>query len=93
MFIKQIVNIAKKLPSCRFSTSHNLYQTLGVTEDSSFKEIKEKYVQKSKVMHPDQSSSAFTDEYHRVQQAYKILVNPDQRKKYDLSLGIRSSPW
>jgi DnaJ-class molecular chaperone len=31
------------------------------------------------------------DHYRLIQQAYKVLITPQQRKAYDLSLGIRQS--
>lgn len=42
--------------------------------------------------HPDVSSNT-EDFYQDIQSAYKVLINPDTRKKYDLSLGIQFSSW
>lgn len=44
------------------------------------------------MLHPDQAQDT-SDAYHEIQKAYKTLINPELRKKYDLSLGIRNSEW
>jgi curved DNA-binding protein CbpA len=68
------------------------YELLDVDEGASFKEIKEKYLAKSKMYHPDVSSDT-QNIYQDVQSAYKTLISPNTRKKYDLSLGIQTSLW
>jgi DnaJ-class molecular chaperone len=42
--------------------------------------------------HPDLSKDT-SDLYQQIQAAYKVLINPEARKKYDLSLGIQNSIW
>lgn len=63
-----------------------------MSEGANFKEIKEQYIIKSKIYHPDIAKDT-QQIYHQVQSAYKVLINPDTRKKYDLSLGIQNSLW
>jgi curved DNA-binding protein CbpA len=65
---------------------------LEVDEGANFKEIREKYLVSSKMYHPDISPKA-EDRYYDIQRAYKVLMNPQSRKLYDLSLGIQHSPW
>jgi len=42
--------------------------------------------------HPDLCAKA-EDRYQEIQRAYKVLINVQSRKVYDLSLGIQHSPW
>ena len=39
-----------------FSTIRNHYEVLNLTMEASFEAIKEKYIQKSKIYHPDSST-------------------------------------
>lgn len=63
-----------------------------MAEGASFKSIKEQYILKSKIYHPDVAKDT-QQVYHQIQSAYKVLSSPDSRKKYDLSLGIQNSLW
>lgn len=63
-----------------------------MAEGANFKEIKEKYILKSKIYHPDVAKDT-QQIYHQIQSAYRVLISPESRKKYDLSLGIQTSLW
>lgn len=75
-----------------FSGGRSHYEELGVGEGAGFKEVKDSYLLLSKRYHPDVSPQSH-EQYQRIQTAYKVLISPDQRKKYDLSLGISHSLW
>ena len=47
------------------------------------KEIKSAFRKKAKVCHPDVDPNAKA-EWDRVNKAYQILSDPDQRKRYDM---------
>lgn len=73
---------------------HNLYELIGVEEDASQEEIKKQYRKKALEMHPDkQQNSGLSKEeldlrFVRVQDAYELLSDPMQRKKYDSTLDF-----
>ena len=61
--------------------SKDLYDTLGVDEDASEKEIKDAYRKESKKHHPDAGGDE--EKFKKAADAYAILSNPEKRKQYD----------
>ncbi len=61
----------------------NLYQVLGVTTHATFDAIRKAYRYKAKSAHPDQGGSK--EAWERLQLAYTVLSDPNQRKEYDRS--------
>jgi len=83
-----------RLPSSPFfsrdlATSSNLnkshYETLGVPSSASKKEIRDAYIEKSKLCHPDNDplDSTLHVKFLAVQEAYDILSTDAKRKEYD----------
>lgn len=62
--------------------SEDLYETLGVGEDATDKEIKDAYRDKAKQTHPDKEGGD-KEKFQLVQKAYSILSDPHKRKLYD----------
>lgn len=58
-----------------------LYERLGVETDSDLAEIKKAYRERVLRAHPDRGGDQ--DGFHRLQEAYDILSDPDRRKRYD----------
>jgi len=88
-----IVRISR-LPSSPFfsrdlATSSNLnkshYEILGVPSSASKKEIRDAYIEKSKLCHPDHDplDSTLHVKFLAVQEAYDILSTDTKRKEYD----------
>ncbi|KAL2653936.1 hypothetical protein R1flu_022064 [Riccia fluitans] len=69
------------------------YDTLGLTRDVDEDEIKSSYRKMAKLFHPDvydESKDLLEDgetaesKFIRIQAAYELLMDPDQRRQYDL---------
>ena len=73
----------------------NLYEVLGVPATASTAEIKTRYRYLCHAFHPDKFTAdahrqAAENDFKRINAAYEILSNPDQRQRYD-SANSRSS--
>lgn len=67
--------------------SVNLYRVLGVSEHASSEEIKAAYRRMAKKYHPDAHPGDLDCEkkFQEISEAYSILGNSENRKKYDAS--------
>jgi DnaJ-class molecular chaperone len=92
MMMKPLVPLWRRLQARAVGAFGTHYEQLEVGEGASFKEVREKYLEMSKRFHPDLCAKA-EDRYQDIQRAYKVLIKPQSRKAYDLSLGIHHSPW
>lgn len=60
----------------------NLYETLGINEDATSKEIKKAYKGKAMILHPDRNGGedkGFDD----LKKAYEVLSDNERRARYD----------
>jgi len=76
-------------------TDKNYYEILGVSSDASTEEIKEAYVYKVNILHPDRLVGASErirrqaeDELKLVNEAFTILSNLERRTQYDSTSGL-----
>jgi len=75
--------------------SLNYYDILGISRKASEEEIKKAYFQLARRFHPDHFGrdippsvrDKINDVFDQITKAYKTLINPDSRRKYDLSLA------
>lgn len=65
----------------------NYYELLGISVDSSFKEIKESYRKLQKKYHPDIAGQQGHEHTLLLNEAYNVLMKDDLRKDYDASIG------
>lgn len=73
-----------------FAPGADHYRVLGLNRQAGAEQIKEHYRLLMRLFHPDREESreAWTDVFaSRVNQAYTVLRNPEQRGLYDASLG------
>ena len=72
----------------------SLYTRLGVDSDATQAEIKSAYRNKAKELHPDKNgnSQASSDRFKWINNAYKILSNPQSRRQYDSYAGTEQMP-
>jgi Ca-activated chloride channel family protein len=61
------------------------YAELGLNSSATLPEIKSAYRILARRFHPDVSSTSDAEErFHRIQEAYEVLSDPEQRRAYDL---------
>ncbi|WP_026100881.1 J domain-containing protein [Synechococcus sp. PCC 7336] len=70
----------------------NLYQILAISPEATPEEIKRGYRRLVRQCHPDVAGSDGNDRFRQIQAAYEILSDANERRKYDLSLGLGRSP-
>ncbi|EER17774.1 chaperone protein DnaJ, putative [Perkinsus marinus ATCC 50983] len=66
-----------------------LYRLLGVERDASIGEIRKAYLLRARQVHPDKNpgDSRANESFVKLQRAYTILSDPEQKKRYDESDG------
>lgn len=64
----------------------DFYKTLGLSENATYDEIKKKWLKLSLIYHPDKCDGS-DEMFRKINLAYKVLSNPENRKKYNDSLA------
>ena len=66
----------------------DFYKTLGVTKEATYDEIAKAYRKLARKYHPDLNHAAdAAEKFKDISEAYDVLSNEEQRRKYD---AIRS---
>lgn len=70
------------------NTSLNYYEILGVSKTASNEEIRKAYKAQMKIWHPDLNKSKDASEMSKkINEAKEVLLDPEKRKEYDISLN------
>ena len=65
--------------------SNDFYDILGINKNATKEEIRKSYKRLIIKYHPDKNSNRFApDKFRKIQIAYEVLSNDNDRKKYDL---------
>lgn len=67
----------------------NYYEILGISHDATYEEIKSRYRQLVKSIHPDISGEDSDADMAKINEAYEVLSDKERRHKYDLDIGAR----
>ena len=76
-------------PSRDRPSSH--YETLGLRADATAAEIRDAYRRLARRHHPDQGA-ADAEAMPRINEAYRVLGDPDRRASYDAALRVAPAP-
>ena len=66
----------------------NYYEILGISQNATQDEIKQKYRKLAKEIHPDKSKKNSEEQMSEINKAYEILSNKERRERYDKFLDI-----
>jgi DnaJ-class molecular chaperone len=68
-------------------SSDSYYKILGIEENASQDEVKKAYRKLSLIHHPDKNKNSLDSvaKFHKINEAYETLSDPEKRKMYDLS--------
>ncbi|PON41593.1 DnaJ domain-containing protein [Parasponia andersonii] len=82
-----MIRCCKREVGKRTKTEKNYYELLGVYVDSESQQIKEAYRKLQKKYHPDVAGQKGHEYTLMLNEAYKVLMREDLRRKYDVSIG------
>ena len=67
------------------ASAKDLYDIIGVKKTATQKDIKKKFREKAKLLHPDKNHSPTAEkDFRELAEAYETLSDPEKRKSYDL---------
>jgi curved DNA-binding protein CbpA len=73
-----------------YDPTKDYYKILGLTKQSTEKEIKTSYYKLAKQYHPDVNQGKTSEKFKEMTAAYDILSNPNKRREYDASRSFDS---
>jgi curved DNA-binding protein CbpA len=73
-----------------YDPTKDYYKVLGLTKQSTDKEIKTTYYKLAKQYHPDVNQGKTSEKFKEMSAAYDILSDPIKRREYDASRSINS---
>lgn len=79
---------ARNFHCARLLQQQNHYEVLGVSVSASANDIKKRFFELSKELHPDRNKDTDPEKYQQITAAYTVLSNDSERKKFDSQLGM-----
>lgn len=73
----------------RVQNPPNYYEILGVSHDATPEDIKSRYRQLVKSLHPDVSGKDSDTDMAKINEAYEVLSDKDRRNRYDSDINAR----
>jgi DnaJ-class molecular chaperone len=73
-----------------YDPNKDYYKILGITKQSTDKEIKASYYKLAKQFHPDVNQGKTNEKFKEMSAAYDILSDPVKRREYDASRSLNS---
>lgn len=68
------------------------YEILGLKKNASQDEIKRAYRKLVRQYHPDHHPGTPSEKMQAINEAYAVLSDPQKRREYDLTTGVRVEP-
>lgn len=67
----------------------NHYEILEIRKDASLEQVKNAFIKKSKLFHPDRhhGDQVMNDKFVTINEAYRVLSDPEQRALYNFELS------
>lgn len=66
----------------------NYYEILGISNDATKEEVKQKFRELAKKTHPDKTKEDSEEEMIKLNKAYEVLSDKDRRERYDKYLKV-----
>lgn len=66
------------------------YEVLGVPRNAEEQQIRQAFRRLARQLHPDSGSQGSTERFREVTEAYRTLMDPERRRRYDETLPARS---
>jgi len=66
----------------------NYYEVLGISNDATKEEIKQRFRELAKKTHPDKTKEDSEDEMIKLNKAYEVLSDEESRERYDKYLKV-----
>lgn len=87
------VRVSHQRASVRLAAVKNFYDLLGVSQEADAQDIRRAYRRQALRKHPDVNKApGAAEEFDQLSRAYKTLVSPEERRKYDRQLRFGSEP-
>jgi len=85
---KKLIDEEEFRKAAEKSSLPNYYEVLGIPKGAAQSEIKKRYRQLAKELHPDKSKNDDSDKMVEINKAYEVLSDKDRRERYDKYFNV-----